>query len=308
LPYLIKYHRDPGKPLTTVCPAGSSAAAEIARTLETSGYVVTGIEPFGNSIGDAVLPVALDRQHRAKPLWRRITDTYRRGGLVVLLAKAFRKIGGRALYRIQYVFDGRFDRRYGIDTQGSVSLLDLPFQSPNKNDGIEYQPTSKRTFCKMMSHLPRSLAGFDFVDIGCGKGRVLFYAADWNFDRIVGIDFSPELTEIARRNIAAFVRATGDERIDVRYEDATQMVLPAEPCVFFFASPFMDVVLMEVAARIEASYRANPRKIYVVYYGTQSIPDIVSRFGFLKLSAEGYDCLDFIAPRVDPYAVFESVL
>jgi Methyltransferase domain len=307
LPYLIKYHRDPGKPLTTVCPAGPSAAAEIARTLETSGYVVTGIEPIRSGIETVVLPVALDRQYRPKALWWRIADAYRRGGLAVLLAKALRKIGGRLLHRIQCVFDGALDRRYGIDTRGSVSLRDLPFQSPNKKDGIEYQPTSGHTFRKMMSHLPRSLTGFDFVDIGCGKGRVLFYATDWNFRRIAGIDFSPELTEIAHRNVAVFTQATGDGRVDVRCEDATQTVLPAGPSVFFFASPFKDVVLMKVAARIEASYRASPRKIYVIYYGTQSIPDIVSRFGFFKPLAQGYDCLDFLAPRVDPYAVFESV-
>lgn len=158
----------------------------------------------------------------------------------------------------------------------------------------------------MMSHLPASLSGFDFVDIGCGKGRVLLYAADWDFNRIVGIDFSPELAEIARRNVEIFARSIGEDRIEARCEDAVQMIPPERPCVFFFAAPFMEPVLSRVVARIEASYRANPRKIHVVYYATRSVADIVSTFSFLKPVAQGSICLDFIAQDIYPYAIFES--
>lgn len=239
-------------------------------------------------------------------MWRRVSDVYRRAGLCVLLVKIFRVIGGPFLKKIQYLFDGKYDRRYGTDTRGEVNLWTLPFQNPNKSDAIGYQPTAERTFHKMMSHLPASLPGFDFFDIGCGKGRVLLYAAGRDFNRIVGIDFSPELVEIARRNAAVFAEVTGDSRIEARCEDAVQLVLPERPCVLFFAAPFMDSVLKRVVARIEASYRAHPRKTYVVYYATRSVADIVSTFGFLKPLAQGSVCLDFVAQDIYPYAIFES--
>lgn len=305
--YLIKYHRDSDKPLTTVCPAGWSAAEKIARALQATGYVVTAIDSLdgGASIAVPLVPIP-DHQQPSGSIWRRVVDTYRRMGLCVVLAKALREIGGRPLAKVQYFFDGKFDRRYGTSTRGVVNLWELPFQSVSKADAIGYQPTAERTFRKMMSHLPGSLSGFDFVDVGCGKGRVLMYAAQWDFNRITGIDFSPELSGIARRNVAAFAHATGEDRIEARWEDAVEMIPPERPCVFFFAAPFMEPLLSRVVARIEASYRSNPRKIYVIYYATRSVADIVSTWSFLKPIAQGSVCLDFIAQGIYAYAVFES--
>ena len=308
LAYLIKYYRELGKPLTTVCPADSNVAAKIARALQATGYIVTAIDSLDGGTGIAVpLGPIPDDQITSGSIGRRVVDTYRRMGLCAVLAKALREIGGRPLAKLQYFFDGKFDRRYGTSTRGVVKLWDLPFHSPNKSDAIGYQPTAERTFRKMMSHLPKSLTGFDFVDVGCGKGRVLLYATAWDFNGIIGIDFSPELSDIARRNVAAFARVTGENRIEARWQDAVDMVPPERPCVFFFAAPFVEPLLSKVVARIEASYRSNPRKIYVVYYATRSVADIVSTWSFLKPVAQGSVCLDFIAQGIYAYAVFESI-
>lgn len=239
-------------------------------------------------------------------LWRRGINAWRRDGFLVAAANGLRKLGGRTLARLQNAFDGRIDRRYSLDTRGIIHPADMPFANPHKEHATNYQPTTERTFRSMMAPLPRSLAGFDFVDIGCGKGRVLFYASEWNFERIVGIEFAPPLAAMAKRNVDLFARATGENRIDVRCQDAVDMTLSDRPCVLFFASPFMDEVLVKVAARIEASWRAHPRKMFVIYYGYRSIPDIIARFGFLKPITRGAEWRDLLACGIYPYAVFES--
>ena len=99
-------------------------------------------------------------------LWRRALDAWRRDGFPVAAANGVRKLGGRPLARLQNVFDGRIDRRFGLDTRGVVHPADMPFANPHKEHATNYQPTTARTFRTMMALLPRSLAGFDFVDIG----------------------------------------------------------------------------------------------------------------------------------------------
>jgi SAM-dependent methyltransferase len=239
-------------------------------------------------------------------LRQRAVRAYRRGGFAVFVVRACRKIGGAPLRCLQHVLDDRIDRRYDLDTRGLLHPADMPFANPNKRHATNYQATTERTFRAMMAYLPRSLAGFDFIDIGCGKGRVLFYAAALDFKRIVGIEFAPPLAAIAKKNSALLEHATGEKRIEIRCQDAVEMDLSENPCVLFFASPFMDEVLEGVAAFIEASYRAHPRKIFVIYYGVQSIRNIEARFGFLKLIARGAEWRDWLARDIYPYAIFGS--
>ena len=43
-----------------------------------------------------------------------------------------------------------------------------------------------------------------FVDLGCGKGRVVLAAAQRPFRRVVGVEISTELAAIARANVDAY--------------------------------------------------------------------------------------------------------
>ena len=244
-----------------------------------------------------------------RSLWRRSREIYGHDGFPVFAANALRMFADQYLKnwrKHQTHSDGRLDHRYGLDTQGLLFPADMPFSSPHKQFACNYQPTPEYTFKRLMAFLPKNLAGFDFVDIGCGKGRVLFYAVRWQFNRIIGVELAPPLAAFAKRNVALYVAKTGDRRLEVRCEDAVDVTLPEGPCVLFFASPFLDPVLVKVVEKIEASYRANPRKIYVVYYDAKPIPDILARFGFLKLISRLAVWQDPLAFWIYPCAVFES--
>jgi hypothetical protein len=95
-----------------------------------------------------------------------------------------------------------FDRECGVDTDGKFEgwtyLSDLNIPSSNWIDGTDYTAIEPTRF-------KRVLAGFDgfdiafedytFVDFGSGKGRALLLASEYPFKRILGLEFSPELTE-----------------------------------------------------------------------------------------------------------------
>ena len=91
-----------------------------------------------------------------------------------------------------------FDLRYGIDSSQNVSLDKLNFQITNKTEGMEYGTIAPYFIQKILE-----LVKFDtsdiFVDLGCGKGRVLLIASKFNFKKIIGIEFSPELYLIAQK-------------------------------------------------------------------------------------------------------------
>jgi SAM-dependent methyltransferase len=65
-----------------------------------------------------------------------------------------------------------------------------------------YAGVPPSTLGPALAALPIKHEEFTFVDIGCGKGRALFIAAEFPFRRIVGAELAVELAQIARANVA----------------------------------------------------------------------------------------------------------
>jgi SAM-dependent methyltransferase len=111
-----------------------------------------------------------------------------------------------------------------------------------------------------------------FLDLGCGKGKPLLVAATYPFRRVIGVDISPACIAVARRNLACY----GPERIDparveLRVGDAEDVELPEEPLVLYLYNPFPGAVLERVVARLEASLRARPRPVALVYVNPHAL-------------------------------------
>ena len=107
---------------------------------------------------------------------------------------------------------------------------------------------------------------FTFVDYGAGKGRVLMLAAEHPFRAVIGVEFSPELCEVANANLdklsSAAVRAG---RVECVCADAAAYLPPSTPLVCYFYNPFGPTVLQAVIDRLAASMREQPREIFLVY-------------------------------------------
>ncbi|WP_428490842.1 SAM-dependent methyltransferase [Rhodopila sp.] len=105
-----------------------------------------------------------------------------------------------------------------------------------------------------------------FLDLGCGKGRPLLVATEFGFAAITGVELSPTLSAIARRNAAVFVRAHPDRTpISVVTEDVLTHRLPQTNLVIFLYNPFHRPLIAQLLLDIEASIRATGRDIYIVY-------------------------------------------
>jgi SAM-dependent methyltransferase len=105
-----------------------------------------------------------------------------------------------------------------------------------------------------------------FIDIGCGKGRPLLIATEFDFRAITGIEFSPPLAWMARRNAAIYARAHPHRaRIDIVTGDALDYRLPKEKLALFLYNSFERSLIARLLANLEASLRESRREIYVVY-------------------------------------------
>jgi SAM-dependent methyltransferase len=185
---------------------------------------------------------------------------YATHGLRETLKRSAFVIHRRTIVRFK---EWRYDRRLGIYTGGDVtypqSILSGRYAEP-------YQATSPEIFNRIMQSVGCLTAPFIFLDVGCGKGRVLLMAASHVFTRVVGIEFDSRLAQIARENAARFqMRPECKSNIDVVCEDAARYEFPDENAVIFFFNPFKQEIMSQVLKNIRLSARTT-RHRYIIYY------------------------------------------
>ncbi len=184
-----------------------------------------------------------------------------------------------------------WDLLHGVETCGVIPLTSFEFESESKTPGLEYSSSHPRIIRRALRALELPFEQYTFVDMGCGKGRALLIASELPFARIVGVEFVPQLAEIARRNLSKHCRAVQRCRaIEVLTMDATDYCFPSVPLVLYFANPFMRVVMDEVRRNLEASLRQWNHEVIVVYQGLLGRRDdsFGSHNGYERLRRERY--------------------
>jgi predicted RNA methylase len=207
----------------------------------------------------------------SKSLHRKLSQSLKRRGFFGTLKRCvkepFHLISEYRPSRIRYRrAQKEFDRRYGVDTAGIIALSTLDIEDENWQYGIGYEPTDPEHFTALVSELSIRFEEFTFIDLGSGKGRALLLASEFPFRRILGVEISSQLHEIAEKNIRAYrndsMKCTAVQSI---CSDATKFRIPDEPTVFYFFNPFQEPIMARVISNIEESLRTNPRVIYTLY-------------------------------------------
>ncbi len=96
------------------------------------------------------------------------------------------------------------ERRLGIVT-GEFSH---EFQQGDEGECRGYEPIDYKCFDLIMEQLPIDPGVDGFVDYGCGKGRAVVLAATYPFTKVIGVERTKKLAEIARDNVEKARRHT----------------------------------------------------------------------------------------------------
>jgi SAM-dependent methyltransferase len=168
-------------------------------------------------------------------------------------------------------YDLAFDEEHGLDTVGREEVEFMFPDTELRVHGRGYEPAPVDRFRAVMQQLPDlRLSDYYFVDLGSGKGRALLLASHYPFRKIVGVEYSPSLHEIAEKNIAQF-RSREQRPVDIELvcADASVFEFPAADTVCFMYHPFDDWLMRKTMHNILASLDRQPRKFYVIYLNTE---------------------------------------
>lgn len=145
--------------------------------------------------------------------------------------------------------DARFERSRGLDLSSEVQHAELATDNADAAAQATCYQASASTLLKLaIAEAEKAGLSFDnFVDIGCGKGKICIDARRMGgFGRVIGVDFSAALVTIAREN--ARKCGFGDE-IELVCADATQYDLPDGASLVYLFNPFGEAIMRAFAER-----------------------------------------------------------
>ena len=119
------------------------------------------------------------------------------------------------------VDDVDFDAIHGTDTRQVIKVYKLNAVSPSYIHSHGYDACDIVRLRRDLLYLPISRREYEFVDVGCGKGRALIFAAEMGFRKVTGVEISPMLAEVASKNL----KICGIEGA-ILVEDAATFAIP----------------------------------------------------------------------------------
>lgn len=127
-------------------------------------------------------------------------------------------------------------------------------------------PVPRKALNWALSALPADLKRYVFVDFRASGGRTLLLAARRNFEYAIGYAFDASSCEELEMNLAQYPRSYMSCR-DVRAVrgDLEGVTIPPQQAVLFFPDTMRESHLDIVMSYVSASYRLNPRTLYLIF-------------------------------------------
>lgn len=184
--------------------------------------------------------------------------------VIVKLPNHIKKYGLKTvLKRIKYYLHNYYYEMYfGVKTSGNLNLDELRYN--NKKNLQSYEPAGYEIIDKLINIIEVDFSESTFLDYGCGKGRAVIVAAQYPFNKIIGIDLSDNLTDIAKHNVVIMKHKVASS-VNIINIDAIDYQIPDCVNIVYFFNPFVGEILDNIINNIFISYHRAPRKLYVLF-------------------------------------------
>jgi len=214
-------------------------------------------------------PIDRWRTRRARAL-RLLREEGLRG-----LTQRFEEKGGawpflkeKVRFQLCSTFERAWDTAHRVDTSGQIDLENLEVIGENRAFGHSVVSTSPQTFSFLGRLFPAEKSNYTFIDVGCGKGRVVLLASQLGFKQVIGVEFSPWAAGIAVGNIRTFRgNRAGLDSCSIVVADALEYQLPNEPLVLYFDSPFFPQLSERFFGRVLEMFERHRKPIRICVVG-----------------------------------------
>jgi 16S rRNA G966 N2-methylase RsmD len=160
-----------------------------------------------------------------------------------------------------------YETRHGLDCRGRIEIEDLSKSIKNERyekHGVLFASAQFEWMRKGINALPIDLKTATLLDLGSGKGRMTCYALQKGLGKVIGVEWSPELSSISRNNLENLISSTDfKSKYEIINGDASKYRIPGEVDVIWMFNPFTGIVLEEVLQNIQTAGRQ--KELYIIF-------------------------------------------
>ena len=172
------------------------------------------------------------------------------------------------LFPDDFGFYSYLENKYGVDLAKTIRVVDFDYvEETATNSGASRQMGLMDVLFQTDCVCERIL------DIGCGKGGAMVIMNQFPFERIDGIEISPMISEIAKKNIEALGYQDDSGVFNVSALDFDRY---GDYSILYMYDPFKGEVFENVIKKISASVKSGTKLIYANPY----MHDMVIANGF----------------------------
>ena len=199
-----------------------------------------------------------------RPKFEVILNHYRMLGL-------WEAIKGIMVYFLDQGKKDLFDQKYGVSTGAQINAVEASISSESSRADVRsYFPIPEVVMRHILKNVTKGLAlnEFSFIDFGSGKGRVLIIAVQYPFRKVIGVEVSPVLCDIAASNVQCYLSSHHDVQcrdIGVHCESALDFDLPDTNLLIYMYRPFYAELLKKVLDKLSQFQAATGRQVLVVF-------------------------------------------
>ncbi len=133
----------------------------------------------------------------------------------------------------------------------------MVYQCDSNEHNNNYSKSPKKVLNRIFESIDYSIH-HSFMDMGCGKGYVLTVAAEHPFENVGGVEYTPELCDICRKNLGRLKL----DQVKVFNCDAKEFDRYEDYDIFYFCNPFDETILSVVAEKIINAHKDSKCWIY----------------------------------------------
>jgi SAM-dependent methyltransferase len=175
----------------------------------------------------------------------------KKGGRVIMSTRLLNDTIMRPLVKLHNM---TWERRLGIHSRGIVFT--------RKQMDYKHYATSPYSFIMRILHSLNMEHSDVFVDIGCGKGRVLCCASQFEIKKVIGVEVDDDLYKIARQN----VRIARGTKCSVQIIHASAIDFDFRiGTIYYLFDTYGETSLSITLAKMKKSLQKHPRPIRIVY-------------------------------------------
>ena len=159
---------------------------------------------------------------------------------------------------INHVYDRIWEILQGVDFIKMIPNTDEMFEGTN--DCVEYGPSLSSDLSDSLD-ISRITSQDNILDIGCGKGKVLYILSKYGFGKVDGIEICPGIAEICAKNLLRLKV----NKANVFVTDATKFEKYQDYNYYYLYNPFGADTLDKVLSQIDMALQSPEKDVRLIY-------------------------------------------